>query len=205
MKKDTISLILKLTFALMILTMISCVPLIKHERNERHIARLVKKDPSLVKTDSIFKDTSYKVPEIIDNLEVNLTGDSLLDDYQVDLLTGRFRDKLDSNAIDTLNHGFKQILAHASDVDTTIDDGKEKIHIQKKGKNIKITTDVIPPPLKIKEVIQVNTITPIKPATWYEKVFMKVGKTVTTSVFSFLIILILYFIFKAIKGSAPVH
>jgi hypothetical protein len=173
-----------------------CTPEQKMRRAERKLARLVKKNPGLVKTDTIFKDTIVAVPIIKDSTEF-ITP---LDTAAVDSLTGHFKGKVDSLVLDSLNQGFKGILEHAGDIDTTVKSGKTKFIFKRRGTLTKITIEAEPEPVKIRLPMTVNAVKPIPPLKWHERIFLKIGQTAGAIGFALLLLILIYIAYRILKG-----
>lgn len=175
----------------------SCSPEARKHRKEQKLARMIKENPDLVHSDTTYKDTTIKVPVILDTLE----GQNTPDLWPVDSLTAHFKEKVDSTTLDSLNQGFKGILAHAGDLDTTLKSKTSTVHIKRKGKELEVDVAVTPDPVKISVPVAVTNINPPAPLTWYEQIFLKIGKTFGIIGFSLLLLLILYVAFRLIRAT----
>ena len=189
---------MKYIYILIILSLLfSCGPAARQHRKEQKLARLLKENPALAKTDTTKVGTIINVPAIHDRVEIELQPDL----QAADELMNRLNGKVDSSLLDTLNQGFKAILEHSGDVDTTLHTETSKIHIKKKGK--KLTVDVItqPQPLKIEIPVAVTNINvPPVELRWYEKAFKWVRNTIGILGFSLLFLLLLYLVYRFIKA-----
>ena len=173
----------------------ACTPEGRQRRAEQRIARIAKKHPGVVKSDTTWTDTTVAVPVIKDSTTFSTGSDTAA----VDSLTKKFEGKVQPEILDSLNEGFKAILDKAGDIDTTITTGKTKIHYKKKKGKTTINVEVKPDPVPFKYPTKVNTIKPPAALTWYERQLMKIGKKVTETGIAFLGLLLLYFVYRIIK------
>lgn len=183
-------------FIIIFLFISSCSPEATRHRQEQKIARFLKKNPQLINQDTIKKEIDIDVPQICDTARIVLKSDS----SKIDSLTNRFKDKVDSVTLDSLEYGFKDILKHSGDIDTLIKAKKSTFRIKKKGNDL--TVEVVTNPSKIKVIIPVS-ITTIQvheiELKWYEKAFKWIRETAGMIGFSFLFLLILYVIYRVVK------
>lgn len=173
----------------------ACTPEGKQRRSERKLTRLVKKNPSLIKTDTIYKDTTAMVPKISDSVRVETPVDSAA----VDSLTDHFKASVDSAALDSLNKGFKTILGRAGDMDTTIENGTTKIRIKKKKGVTDINIEVQPPPVKIKVPVIVNTVQPVQRLKFHERMLYLISSKIGPLGWCFVLIFLIIVVFWGIK------
>jgi hypothetical protein len=189
---------MKLSKILFILTLIflsACGPAAKLRKAERKLAKLVKENPDLVKTDTIWKDTTFQ-PDTIHELFQGEIGPDL---WPVDSLTGYFEGKASPDVLDSLNRGFKGILEHSGDMDTTFRSKKSTVRVIKNGKNLTVDVETVPDPIKAEVPVEVNTVTPVTPLTWYETFFLHIGQTVGALGFGLLFLILAYIIYRFVK------
>jgi hypothetical protein len=173
----------------------SCSPEAQQHRKEQKLARLVKENPNLVSRDTTFIDTTFKSSEVHETFEGQMTPDL----WPVDSLTAGFKERVDSTDLDSLNRGFKKILTHANDMDTTFKSKNSKIRIKKEGKNITVDVDIVPDPVKAVIPVAVTNINPPAVLTWYESFFLYIGKIFGKMGFCLLLILIIYITYRVIR------
>jgi hypothetical protein len=182
---------------ILLLLFCACSPEARKHRNEQKLARLIKENPDLVRHDTTFVDTIVKSPDVHDHFE----GQNTPDLWPVDSMTAHFKEKVDSTTLDSLNHGFKEILVHSGDMDTTLKSKNSKIHIKKHGKDLAVDVDVTPDPVKIKVPEAITNINPPPVLTWYENIFLQIGKTFGIIGFSLLLLLVLYILYRILKAT----
>jgi hypothetical protein len=184
---------------ILLFNLISCTPEGNQRRAERKLARLTKNHPELIKTDSIPGDTNLAVPKINSSVEIDLKSDI----GKVDSLLNKFADKIDPAALDSLSKGMNDIVNHAGDIDTTITtvtpNGTVKTHYKKQGKKVNIDSEILPDSINFKYTKVINTIQPIIQLKWYEEIFMKFGKAVGITGFSFLFLILILIAYRFTK------
>jgi hypothetical protein len=179
----------------------ACGPAAKQKRSERRLAKLIEKNPSLVKTDTIWADTLALVPKISDSIHITTSIDSAA----VDSLTDHFSGRVDSTILDSLNKGFKDILGKSGDIDTnTITKTKAgtiRTHIRKKNGVLDVVVEVDPEPVKIKYPKIINKVQPVKyeRKKWYEWGLSLVGKEKLTVFGSIFLAFIIFLIYRFIR------
>lgn len=181
--------------ALLCLSLFSCTPEGKHRRSERKLARLVEKNPKLVKTDTVWRDTTAMVPKISDSVRV----ETPVDTAAVDSLTDHFKTSVDSVTLDSLNKGFKSILRRAGDIDTTIDNGTTRVRIKKKNGITDIAIEVQPPPVKMKVPVIVNTVQPIQQLKFHERILYLITNKIGPLGWCFILIFLILVVSWGIK------
>lgn len=166
------------------IAMSSCTTEGQQHRKEQKLARLIKANPGLVTTDTVKKDTLVQVPELHENIDLDLSEES--DSLYIDRLTRKFYGHhMDSGSIDTLNQGFRGILSHSGDIDTTVttksmngEAGSSKVHIIKKGTKLNIDIVTTPPPVEVSVPVAVTTIkVPVVEPKWYHRIFIWINRT----------------------------
>ncbi len=93
----------------------------------------------------------------------------------------------------------REIVKHASDIDTNITSDKTRLHIRKSGNKLTIDTETIPNAIKIREPIGVNTVQPVPIITWYQNILLSIGKYVGVVGGILLLLLILYILYRVLK------
>lgn len=184
-----------LLILVLLLIIAGCSPEAKIRKAERKMARLVKKHPELVKSDTTWKDTMVAAPAIKDSTEF-ITA---IDTAAVDSLTNHFTGKVDSLILDSLNQGFKVILNKSGDIDTTVVSNKTKFHFKRRGTITKINIEVEPEPVKIKYPAVVKTVKPVAPLKIHERILMHISKKVGIVGMGLLFIILVYILYRIIK------
>lgn len=173
----------------------ACGPAAKERRAERKLAKLVKENPGLQKHDTAYVDTTLNSSQVHEIFQ----GEIKADLWPVDSLTGYFEGKVDSSDLDSLNQGFKAILSHSGDIDTTFVSKNSKVHLKKQGKKLEVTLDVVPDPVKFKAPIAVNSVNPPAALTWYENIFLQIGKTFGALGFALFLLILLFIIYRVAR------
>jgi hypothetical protein len=188
--------------ALMLFVIVSCGPAARQHRKEQKLARLIKENPGLVTHDTIFKDTTAQPDSIHETFQADVGPDL----WPVDSLTGYFEGKVQPDILDSLNKGIKSLMEHSGDMDTTFETapdkktgGKTKVHVRREGKKLTVDVDVVPDPVKIKVPVAVTNINPPAALTWYETMFLHVGKTFGVIGFCLIGLLILYTLYRILR------
>ncbi len=183
-------------YAFLISLLFSCGPAARQHRKEQRLARLIKKNPQLAKTDTVKSKISVDVPEINEHFTMELTPDL----WPLDSMMEHFEGKVDPVALDSLELGFKEILAHNNDMDTTIKTKSSTIRIKKVGNSVAVDVLTSPPDVKIEVPVAVTAVKPPAVLTWYERIFMKIGKTIGVVGFSLLLLFLLYIAYRVVNG-----
>jgi hypothetical protein len=169
----------------------------KQHRQEQRIARMLKKNPQLVDTDTVVADIFVNVEPVMDTVQFQLTPDL----WPVENMLNDLDGKIDSTFLDSLEQQIKRTVEHASDFDKTIKTKKSTVHVTKKGNNVTVDVVVDPPDEKVSVPVAVTKINPpaIEPR-WYETTLLKIQNTVGWLGFSLLFLLIIYIVYKIVRA-----
>lgn len=175
------------------MALLSCGSIAKQHRSEQKLSKLIKANPQLVKSDTTIKDTIIQQADITGHAVINEDSNKL--HHEIEQTTAKF--VKDSIAQDSINSEMESIADHAGDIDTTIDDGKAKIHIKKTGTKLVVDTQARPDSVVVAHTTIVNTVRPVPILKWYQRFLLKIG----TLGICFLILILLYVIYRIFKST----
>lgn len=182
----------KINFALVLISLFifSCDP-------GKRIARIAKRHPEVVKSDTVKKEISVDIPPIhIDTSFIKDKSDSIALISLIDDLKGQ----IDSLSAYKLKSGVQYISTHYKSIKDTLSFLKDSLTIKLWERNGKIELRVDKPLTHIKTTVPVaiNTITPpvIKHISLVDRIKLWIFNNV---IFLLIILVILYLIYRVVK------
>jgi hypothetical protein len=177
------------------LAMAGCTPEQKARSSQRKLNRILKKHPELTGTDTVTKTITVVTPGIVDSVAFDTKPDT----SAVDSLTQHFAAKVDTVTLDSLNTGFKTILVKATTFDTILKTGRARYHVTEKAGRLKIELETDTTKQDIKVPVAINKVSAKFVPTWYQRLFMWVGKDMLIIIGSFLFLLLALAVYKGIR------